>query len=355
MNQKQDNIIRISKGLCIIFVVLGHTMIPSIRNANGTIYSIWTVIYLFHMPVFFAISGILYELNCSRYEKNPWSFIKGKFELLIIPYLFISTISYIGLAIMKKIPLISELIDRYVHDFSGVKSVLYEILTYENHVAQHLWFVLVLFLIFLTNILLRKTNQLFLCVSLLVLPIFVLPILKARFSVPDIPNYFLFELPFFMFGRLIGRNKKVLTTATKGNVSPLIFAILTYIYISYFDSYENFGGPIRWIYLFVTRCTGILMIFSVASWLEKNAKIKEICKYLEQKSYVIYLLHQPFIVSGIAGVLVAVGIPNTIIIFVVTVIGITVPLLIDKWMKDNKWYQELILGGRNKKKEGTGT
>ena len=32
MDKRQADVIKITKGLCIFFVVLGHTMIPSIRN-----------------------------------------------------------------------------------------------------------------------------------------------------------------------------------------------------------------------------------------------------------------------------------------------------------------------------------
>ena len=77
-------------------------------------------------------------------------------------------------------------------------------------------------------------------------------------------------------------------------------------------------------------------------------------RYLESKSYPIYLLHQPYIVSGGAGVLNAVGIPHFLIIISVTVLGILVPLIIDRILENKNLYRILILGGRIKQKERLG-
>lgn len=348
MDKRQSDVIKIAKGMCIFLVVLGHTMIPSIRGEGGVIFNIWTVIYLFHMPVFFAVSGILYELNRERYEENPAQFIKSKFNLLIIPYLTISVIVYSLLMILARIPRIAELVARYVHSVDGVGGAFIEIFTYENHVAQHLWFILVLFFIFLANIVLRKANQKILCIAMIIVPIFLLPVLKKIFDIPDIPNYILFELPFFMFGRLIGQNKNLLLSVVRINLSPVVFAILAGVYIAFINGMDILPQPIRWIYLFTTRCFGILMVFSISACVEKIGQLKVAFKYLERKSYLIYLLHQPFIVSGGAGVLYAVSIPNLIIIFAVTIFGFAIPLILDRMFGKAKLYQTLILGGRIK-------
>lgn len=348
MDKRQSDIIKIAKGMCIFLVVLGHTMIPSIRGEEGIIFNIWTVIYLFHMPTFFAISGILYELNRGRYEENPVQFIKRKFNLLIIPYLTISIAVYLVLIVIEEIPEISELVVRYVHSVDSIYGAVAEILTYENHVAQHLWFVLVLFLIFLTNIVLRKCNQKILCIVLTAAPIFALPVLKMLFDIPDIPNYFLFELPFFMFGRLIEQNRNILQAVAKENFFPIVFIFLAGMYVEFINDTDVLPLPIRWIYLFTTRCSGVFMVFSISAWMEKRKQLKTAFEYLERKSYSIYLLHQPFIVSGMAGVLFAAAIPNLVIIFMVTIFGFVIPLIIDKMFSKAKLYQVLILGGRIK-------
>ncbi|MGN0153774.1 MAG: acyltransferase family protein [Lachnospiraceae bacterium] len=69
----RDKRIDIAKGIGIILVVLGHCSIPPIS----------TIIYLFHMPLFFFISGYLYNDNNS---KDPYRFFKKKFFGLYVPY-----------------------------------------------------------------------------------------------------------------------------------------------------------------------------------------------------------------------------------------------------------------------------
>lgn len=346
MDKRQADVIKIAKGICIFLVVLGHTMIPSIRDNSALIFNIWTVIYLFHMPVFFAVSGILYEVNRDRYEANPAQFIRKKFKLLIIPYISISVVVYLILMILERIPKMAELVGRYVHSVNTVGGVFIEVFTFENHVAQHLWFILVLFFIFVFNIVLRKVNSKILYIITIVAPIFLLPVLKKLFYIPDIPNYFLFELPFFMVGRLIGRSKKILSYVLKDNFSPIAFAILAGLYIAFINETDILLEPIRWIYLFSTRFLGIIMVFSISAWVEKIGKLKTAFICLEKKSYQIYLLHQPFIVSGGAGILYAIGVPDSVIVFIVTIIGLVIPLMIDAILAKSKPYHTLILGGR---------
>ena len=354
MDTTQSNVIKIAKGICIFLVVLGHTMIPSIRGESGIIYDIWTVIYLFHMPVFFAASGILYELNRERYERRPVKFIKSKFMLLIIPYISISVSVYFMLMILMQIPGLSNVVALYVHSVDGLGGALKEIITYENHVAQHLWFVIVLFLVFVINIMLSKANQKIVCWLLTIVPLFALPLLKAAFEIPDIPNYFLFEMPFFMVGRLFVQEKEILKRVTRVNLSPIIFAVLAGIYVLFIEGTDVLPQPIRWLYLFSTRCMGILMVLSISAVIERGRRFNAMFRYLESKSYPIYLLHQPYIVSGGAGVLNAVGIPHFLIIISVTVLGILVPLIIDRILENKNLYRILILGGRIKQKERLG-
>lgn len=72
-----------AKAFCIFLVVLGHSYLPeSAKN----------VIYVFHIPLFFFISGTLFS-----FEKHPvyTSFLKKKVLQILIPYLFFNITTYI--------------------------------------------------------------------------------------------------------------------------------------------------------------------------------------------------------------------------------------------------------------------
>ena len=60
MNTKRLDWIDIAKGIGIILVVLGHTLVPQVRE-TGFAGFLWIFIYNFHMPLFFFLSGYLIE------------------------------------------------------------------------------------------------------------------------------------------------------------------------------------------------------------------------------------------------------------------------------------------------------
>lgn len=66
--------INILKGLGIVAVVLGHCGFP---------YT--SFIYLYHMSLFFFITGYLYN---KEHEKSPLKYIKKKFKSLYLPFIF---------------------------------------------------------------------------------------------------------------------------------------------------------------------------------------------------------------------------------------------------------------------------
>lgn len=71
------------RGIAIILVVVGHL---SIYNELGL------YIYSFHMPLFFFVSGYLFNMN--KYYDAPIEFLKTKARALLIPYISFTIISY---------------------------------------------------------------------------------------------------------------------------------------------------------------------------------------------------------------------------------------------------------------------
>jgi fucose 4-O-acetylase-like acetyltransferase len=63
------------KGFGIILVVLAHNSLP---------VAIDTYIFSFHMPLFFFISGFLFDFG--KYTESATSFVKSKIKSLIVPY-----------------------------------------------------------------------------------------------------------------------------------------------------------------------------------------------------------------------------------------------------------------------------
>lgn len=83
MIKKRVLFLDVAKAIGIFLVVLGHANPPS---------GVVKLIYAFHMPLFFFISGYLF--NFTKYPTTG-GFIKTKAKHLLIPYLSLNIISYL--------------------------------------------------------------------------------------------------------------------------------------------------------------------------------------------------------------------------------------------------------------------
>jgi fucose 4-O-acetylase-like acetyltransferase len=77
--EKQNNIVTLAKAFGIIFMVLGHT-IPQ-ENV------IWRVIYTFHMPLFFIMSGYCFK---EKYLNDAKQFVMRKIKGIYVPFVLFS-------------------------------------------------------------------------------------------------------------------------------------------------------------------------------------------------------------------------------------------------------------------------
>lgn len=88
-NHKSERIewVDIAKGIGIILVILGHSV-----QFGGTVHNL---IFSFHMPLFFILSGVVYRFRDNR------TFLNKKLKGLLVPYIIFSII---GLVISMIIP-----------------------------------------------------------------------------------------------------------------------------------------------------------------------------------------------------------------------------------------------------------
>lgn len=73
------------KGVGIILVIVGHL-------AHG--YGLYNIIYVFHMPLFFIVSGYFYK------PKQPLDLLKRDAKLLLLPYSLVAILILMYGAIM---------------------------------------------------------------------------------------------------------------------------------------------------------------------------------------------------------------------------------------------------------------
>ena len=117
--------IDISKVLVIWLMVLGH-----ILEKSGLDETIRELIYSFHMPFFFFVSGLLYKRkNCSFTD-----FTVGNAKSLLIPYVFLRLLSFL------------ILIPYFIFRKSDISNYLYEFISgVADSPGGACWFLLCLF------------------------------------------------------------------------------------------------------------------------------------------------------------------------------------------------------------------
>lgn len=123
------------KGIGIMLVVLAHHSLP---------IALETYIFSFHVPLFFFISGFLFDFG--KYAKSASNFVNGRFKSLIIPYFCFAVLTCIFYFLMDAIfqPEVTNIEFFKAGALYGVYSILYALgpmLSYN----QPLWFLTCLF------------------------------------------------------------------------------------------------------------------------------------------------------------------------------------------------------------------
>ncbi|MCB9497243.1 MAG: acyltransferase [Fibrobacteria bacterium] len=95
--------IDIAKGWAILLVVLGHVlaglMDASILSQEGASRSIYEAVYLFHMPLFFFLSGL--NLSGSLERGWPWKFLESRLRSFLLPCLLWATLQTMVAAVLS--------------------------------------------------------------------------------------------------------------------------------------------------------------------------------------------------------------------------------------------------------------
>ncbi|MGN0524124.1 MAG: acyltransferase family protein [Eubacterium sp.] len=75
--------IDIAKGIGIILVVTAHTQMPSYSLFDGNNNILRLLIYSFHMPLFFFLSGMCFKTDGITFKEFLTKKIKTKLKVLI--------------------------------------------------------------------------------------------------------------------------------------------------------------------------------------------------------------------------------------------------------------------------------
>ncbi|MEE0203337.1 MAG: acyltransferase [Muricomes sp.] len=286
--------ISILQCMAITFVVVGHI-------GGASVLGEWFPIYSFHMPLWFFISGYLYN---EKVELNYRSFVWKKIKRLVIPYFVLNTCYGLIAAFLTL---------RHIIDY-GVELNLYSLLIKPwqegNQFGIDLagWFVLCLFLIQIIYVLLRKIvfktsfmNEYNFFVLLLVCGIagvtaachgyrsgWWLTVIRV-----------LYALPFYHAGRMYHIQWEKKPALSNGKYFLLVFLISygaqvishNHLFIGVWNADFNKLGEYPFV-AYITPIAGIMFWIRIANLIGQHFENNKFIYFMSRNTWTVMMHHQ---------------------------------------------------------------
>lgn len=244
MNHDRIDWIDWAKTLCIFFMVCGHS------NPFPLFHDF---VYLFHIPVFFIITGILYK---------PKS-IKQLINTLIVPTIIWNIINYpwyltniIGHKICSYEDfLIKPILGLVIHDFDT-----------GTPICGSFWFVLVIFILRVTHPIINKLK-----IIQFIFIIFCL--FTAYYSNQDpekgilfLPQRAIIAYPFFLIGIYIKKHMTLLSMTKQWSIGLFLLSFITlFLFSFYLGTFDLYNCNLNYFpaYYFL-GITGFIFIYIIS-------------------------------------------------------------------------------------------
>lgn len=282
----------IVKGIGIICVVLGHVATWSTRY-----------LYLFHLPLFYFVSGYLFNEN--KYGKNPLKNVVSKLKSTYLPYVII----YLVIVLLHNVLYNAGLLQRATYLYT-TKDFLYNIgLVFigsaNELMGATLWFlpsilvgsILLGFIVYFSRGVEKITGKIFLKILfqfIIVLPLTILGymLLKNGIRLPANIEIVMTAMPFFWVGYLlrnyIGDIEKYLFPVF-GLVFVIVLVPISRIY------WLDFAFGCVYPYMYFFAFLGIYACLCLAKILNNIVCINKMIGYVGQESMIIMIFHFPIL------------------------------------------------------------
>lgn len=352
----QKRYIDTARGIAILLVILGHSITEDMAAASLPALVLRTFVYSVHMPIFFFISGYLFQIKEQDYFSSPlMKYTVSKFRRLMVPYISFSIINYLILYAAALVPSISGILESHGYVCGSITDSLFQILTFQGHLDTHLWFCYVMFLILCINRLFIRNNT---CITLMMmLAVYAIWSMwkTSGGDVPYLASQCMHYLYVFCAGRLWSRYECSQEKRGKSIQNQLVYMsglILAAAFTAQMAAEKARMIPLKSALLPLVELSGcVFIIFFISKKLvlAKTAISLHMSDFLEYTgrsdvSFPIYLLHMPFIVSGSVVVLSKAGLPMPLVIILSTLIGFVTSLLIRKLLYVSSLLKTLLFG-----------
>lgn len=306
------------KGIGIILVVLGHVLRgvekAGIASQNHALIVLDSIIYSFHMPLFFFLSGLFF--HGSMEKRHGDGLIRNKFDTVVYPYIIWS--------------LIQGGIELFLSHYTNSHFSPVEFLSIIWMPRDQFWFLYILMMCFVVFIIFEVSfdgvNYLFLTVIFSFLCVF-----RSELHAPFIFDLFLANAVYFSSGILCSKFMAAFEWGCRKYIIPL----LIFVAVSQYVFHVICGFIYTKIGFLSLYLAFVSILFVVGVGVNLEGKMNVI-KYIGKYSMPIYLVH---IIAGSGMRIVLHGVfhINDLYIQVVcgTLAGIFFPIAIYKYA--NAW------------------
>lgn len=272
----------IAKGIAILLVVFGHALqgirdseALSIHSEYSSIYIVCAVIYSFHMPLFFFVSGLFAQ---SWGRRSFSEAAEQKIRLLVIPY-FVWTI-IVGVCM--------QAVQRFTNNGLGIKQVL---ISWRVPFSEY-WFLYVLFFIFIIYYIfvnLSKNGQVYL-LGFSVLLYLLGPVIPNVWIVRNIQSFLIFFALGSVVSKRLLRNYNVIFTRRSVYLIAGTFTFLVVLYV-YFLRIDMDGVLLQY-YRFAMAMVGITFVLEISHVIDTaTIYLKTFFNWNGINSMGIYVMH----------------------------------------------------------------
>lgn len=286
----RNNIVSISKGICIILMVYCHAGCNRMQH---------DFIYMFHMPLFFFVSGYCFK---EKYLIDTVTFIKNKIKGIWWPYVkYVSIFTLLHNLLIK----IGIFYDGFTYKnvtmtFYSLKEILVHLLNtlrfcHGELLLAGFWFLFTLFmasLIFLILTMSIKNKYIVAAVSFSLM--LILNFLSYTIPLLHIGDKE-FQAVFFMSIGYICKSEskmnKIFNTITKSKISILILFFMVFVGSMYFPS-EMINLDFRTIIPYsLFAILGIVLVFSLSGFIINYKSITKLFVYIGDNTLAILIWH----------------------------------------------------------------
>lgn len=327
------------RAIAILCVLIHHAL--TYISVDG----LWKILMIISVTsnttIFMFVSGYLFENKIKKYVRDGLKrFIINKSKRLMVPYFICSGLISICPHILLIIPYGNKLIEMGGVEIKTASEMFFDIILFRNQKPEHLWYLYALFIIFFYSSLTWKrpyTNRrFFLEISLCV----IISLWIDRFEGFDILKHIFNAYPYFIMGRNYDRLQgKRIKNSHIINICIYISVLIT---IFWFFGVSDAKGVIldhnaqviqSLIHSVLWYCATYYMILfwiDITCYLNSNLRITKILKMIGDKSFYIYLFHNPYFLASTAILLSKITNIRLVIVGVSIFVSITCTIVIEK-------------------------